>query len=385
MDIAFQFRAKGFNRDRDLDRRPRGGTRVLPLHGSRPAVHRGGHRRCPGPAGRHPHRRVRIRRALRRKASGLTGRSGNGAAVEDGRRAGSAIAFADFKRAFARFRKDQITDNAAALTYYSLLSLFPALLFCAALLGVFGQQGLIDSAANYLRDAGAPQDTVKSVTSALKSAQEQRSTAVVALVIGLVTALNGASGAFGAAGRAVNKIFRVDEGRGFVRHKLSDLVWTLAVMALALITFVLIFLGGGLASDVFGKIGLGDTVATIWQILRWPAALAVAMLIYAIVYYAAPNVEVRHFRWITPGAICGVVLWILASALFFVYVSNFSSYSATYGAFAGAVILLVWLWVTNLALLFGAELNAVVDLRRSKHLPLDYDGPVLPMKEPAEA
>jgi len=108
------------------------------------------------------------------------------------------------------------------------------------------------------------------------------------------------------------------------------------------------------------------------------------MTMYAIVYYASPNVEIRHFHWISPGAVVGVLLWILASALFFVYVSNFSSYSATYGAFAGAVILLVWLWVTNVALLFGAELNAVVDLRRSRYLPESYDGPVLPAKEPAE-
>jgi membrane protein len=252
-------------------------------------------------------------------------------------------------------------------------------------LGVFGQQGLIGDAASYLRDAGAPQDTVDSVTGALKSAQEQRGTAIVALIIGLATALNGASGAFGAAGRALNKIFRVEEGRGFVKHKAFDLAWTLVVMALALVTFVLIFLGGGLASSVFEKIGLGDTAATLWLFLRWPAALCAAMLIYAIVYYAAPNVEVRHFRWITPGAVVGVLLWIAASALFFVYVSNFSSYSATYGAFAGAIILLVWLWVTNLALLFGAELNAVVDLRRAKYLPESYDGPVLPAKEPAEA
>jgi membrane protein len=309
----------------------------------------------------------------------------NGAAVEDRRQAGSPLELADFKRAFARFRRDEITDNAAALTYYSLLSLFPALLFCTALLGVFGQQGLINDAASYLRDAGAPPDTVDAVTGALKSAQAQRGTAIAALIIGLATALYGASGAFGAAGRALNKIFRVQEGRGFVKHKLFDLGWTLAVMALALVTFVLIFLGGGLASDVLDKIGLGETAATVWLFLRWPAALCVTMLIYAIVYYASPNVEVRHFRWITPGAVFGVVLWIVASALFFVYVSNFSSYSATYGAFAGAVILLVWLWVTNLALLFGAELNAVVDLRRAKYLPESYDGPVLPAKEPAEA
>jgi membrane protein len=306
-------------------------------------------------------------------------------APEDPRDAGAAIRLADFKRAFSRFRADGVTDNAAALTYYSLLSLFPALLFATALLGVFGQSGLIDHAATYLERAGAPPDTVNAVTGALRSAMRQHSTAIVSLVIGLVVSLNGASGAFGAAGRALNKIFRVQEGRGFVRHKLSDLLWTLVVALLALITFVAIFLGGGLASSVLGKIGLGHTAATIWLFVRWPAALAVTMAIYAIVYYAAPNVEVRRFRWISPGAVVGVALWIVASVGFFVYVSNFSSYGATYGAFAGAVVLLVWLWLTNVVFLFGAELNAVVDLRRARHLPLDYDGPVLPAKAPAEA
>jgi len=351
---------------------------------ARASGHRRDHRRRPRAARRHSDRWVRARRPLRRQAGHLS-RTGERAAVTDGRQAGAALELGDFKRAFGRFRRDEITDNAAALTYYSLLSLFPALLFCAALLGVFGQQGLINEAAAYLRDAGAPPDTVDAVTGALESAQEQRGTAVVALIIGLATALNGASGAFGAAGRALNKIFRVQEGRGFVKKKGFDVLWTLVVMALVLITFVLVFLGGGLASDVLGTIGLGETAAVVWRIARWPAALGVAMLIYAVIYYAAPNVDVRHFRWISPGAIVGVLLWILASALFFVYVSNFSSYSATYGAFAGAVILLVWLWVTNLALLFGAELNAVVDLRRAKHLPEAYDGPVLPAKEPAEA
>jgi membrane protein len=313
----------------------------------------------------------------------VSARSGDGAAASDRRDAGPALVFADFKRAFSRFRADNITDNAAALTYYSLLSLFPALLFGAALLGVLGQAALIDQAASYLEKAGAPQDTVNAVTSALRSAQKQHGTAILALIIGLAVSLNGASGAFGAAGRALNKIFRVEEGRGFVRHKLNDLMWTLIVAVLALVTFVAIFLGGGLASDVLGKIGLDDTVASIWLVVRWPAALVVTMTIYAIVYYAAPNVEIRHFRWITPGAVVGVTLWIVASIAFFLYVSHFSSYGATYGAFAGAVVLLVWLWLTNVVLLFGAELNAVVDLRRAHHLPLDYDGPVLPAKEPA--
>jgi membrane protein len=300
-------------------------------------------------------------------------------------RRGPVIEPGDFKRAFERFQDDEMTQRTAAVTYYSLLSLFPALLFAVAVLGVFGQQGLINNAADYLDRVGAPKETVDAVVSALKSAQSHRGTAVTALVIGLVTSLNGASGAFGAVGRALNAVFRVQEGRGFVRKKASQLQWTLVLSALALLTLVLIFLGGGLASDVLGRIGLGNTAATIWSYARWPAAVVVMMHIYAIVYYAAPNVEVRRFRWITPGAVVGVLLWMLASGAFFVYVSNFSSYSATYGAFAGVVILLVWLWLSNVVLLLGAELNAVVDLRRSPYLPANYDGPVLPAKEPAEA
>jgi len=157
------------------------------------------------------------------------------------------------------------------------------------------------------------------------------------------------------------------------------------LILLAAVTLMLLFLGGGIASDLLGEIGLGDSAVMVWNILRWPGALLVAMLVYAVVYYAAPNVEIRHFRYITPGAVFGVVLWIVASAAFFFYVSSFSSYSATYGAFATVVILLIWLYLTSAVLLLGAELNAVVDLRRSRNLPQNYDGPVLPPKEPAEA
>jgi membrane protein len=289
------------------------------------------------------------------------------------------------KAAFTRFQSDQMADSAAALTYYSLMALFPALLVGVALLGVFGQDSLIGDTADYLKTAGAPRETVDAVTSALESAQSQRSTAITALVLGLVLALNSASSAFGAAGRALNRAWRVDEGRGLVRRKANDVLWTLVLILLVLITTVLVFLGGGLASDVLGLFGLGDTAATIWLYARWPAALLSATLVYAVLYFAAPNVEVRRFQWITPGAVFGVLMWIAASALFFVYVSNFSSYSATYGAFAAVVILLVWLWLTNIALLFGAELNAAIDVRRSPDLPPGYQGPPLPAKVPAES
>jgi membrane protein len=300
-------------------------------------------------------------------------------------RPGPVIELADFKRAFQRFQKDEMSQRAAALTYYALMSLFPTLLVAAAVLGVFGQEALVTETASYLKDAGAPQETVDAVTKALESAQSQRGTAVGALVIGLATAMWGAAGAFGSVGAALNQVFRVEEGRGFVKHKLHNLGWTLLLILLAAVTLMLLFLGGGIASDLLGEIGLGDSAVMVWNILRWPGALLVAMLVYAVVYYAAPNVEIRHFRYITPGAVFGVVLWIVASAAFFFYVSSFSSYSATYGAFATVVILLIWLYLTSAVLLLGAELNAVVDLRRSRNLPQNYDGPVLPPKEPAEA
>jgi membrane protein len=313
----------------------------------------------------------------------VAGHSGTLAVIARDGRPGPAVCATDFKRAFERFQKDRITDEAAGLTYYALMSLFPALLVGVAVLGFFGQQGLIAEATDFLRSVGAPEETVDAVTGALESAQENRGTALGALALGLATSLYGAAGAFGAVGRALNKIWRVEEGRGFVKHKLHDLLWTVAVLALVLITFVLVFLGGSLSEFVFSLVGLGDTTAAIWRYVRWPAAMLAMVLIYAVVYFAAPNVEIRRFQWITPGAAFGVAAWLLASLAFFLYVANFGSY-ATYGTFAGAVILLVWLWLTNLVLLFGAELNAVIDLRRSPHLPPTYDGPPLPAKEPAD-
>ena len=300
-------------------------------------------------------------------------------------RPGKALVAGDFKAAFERFQAHKMSDNAAALTYYSLMSLFPGLLFLVAVLGLFSGEQLITDAADYLKDAGAPADTVDAVTSALESAQSARGAAITALIVGLALSLNSASGAFSAVGRALNQVWRVEEGRGLLKRKVNDLAWTLVVLALVIVTFVLVFLGGGLAADVLGLIGLGDTAADVWTIIRWPLALVSAMLVYAVVYYAAPNLEIRRWQWVSPGAVFGVITWILASGLFFVYVSNFSSYSATYGAFAGAVILLVWLWLTNVVLLFGAELNAAIDVRRSPGLPQGYDGPTLPVKEPADA
>jgi membrane protein len=298
---------------------------------------------------------------------------------------GPFVTGADLVEAVARFRRDQMLDHAAALTYFGLLSLFPALLVSVALLGLIGQEGLIDEAAVTLEDAGAPASTIDAVPDALRSAQENRASAGVALAIGLVVSLNGASGAFGAAGRALNVVFRVDEGRGFLRRRVAQLASTLLVLATVLLTLVLVFLGGGLAEEVLGRFGFGDTATAAWKVARWPAAMASAMLVYSLVYYLAPNVRVGRYRFITPGAVLGVLLWLAASAGFFLYVSNFGAYGATYGAFSSLVILLVWLWLTNAALLLGAELNVAAGTRRTPEFRPGYDGPPLPAKEPADA
>ncbi|MDX6706585.1 MAG: rane protein [Solirubrobacteraceae bacterium] len=271
------------------------------------------------------------------------------------------------KRAFKRFQADNMLDHAAALTYYVMMSLFPALLVGVSLLGVLGNQSLVTDAVNYAKDNGAPATVTDALESSLNSIVQNSGGAVsIALVFGIAVALYGASGAFGAAGRALNDVYGVEETRSFIKHKLSDLAWTLVVILLAIVSLFCVFLGGGLAKDLFGTIGLGETAAKIFSVARWLIAIGAVLLIYAIVFAFAPNIQPRRRQIITPGAIAGVLIWIVASAGFFFYVSNFGKYNATYGAFAGAVILLLWLYISNIAFLFGAELNAAVDGARGR-------------------
>jgi membrane protein len=275
--------------------------------------------------------------------------------------------FGTVKRTFAKFQADGMTDHAASLTYYVMMSLFPALLVGISLLGLLGNQSLVTDAVGYARDHGAPAEVANALRAALSSTVKSAGGAVSgALVLGILFALYGASGAFGGAGRALNAVYGAQETRGFVRHKLADIAWTLVVIVLSVVALFSLFLGSGLARDLFGVIGLGDTAVQIWGYARWLVAIAAVMLIYAIGYTFAPNVEPRRLRWITPGAAAGVLIWIVASVGFFFYVSNFGKYSATYGAFAGAVILLLWLYLSNIAFLFGAELNAE---REREHRP----------------
>ena len=289
-------------------------------------------------------------------------------AAEGGDR-GSLVVAGDFKRALLRFVEDEMTHHAAALTYYSLLSLFPALLFGVGVLGLVGQERLVAEAASYLRQVGAPEPTIDTVTRGLSSAVSARGSAIGALILTLVASIWGAAAAFGAAGTALNVVLRVQEGRSIVRRKLTDLASTIGVLLLVTVTFLFVFLGGTLAAGVFGVLGLGDTAELVWRLVRWPAALGCTLLVYAITYYAAPHVNARRFKWISPGAIAGVALWFALSGAFFLYVATFARYSFIYGTFTAIVVLLVWIWLTNVALLLGAELNAVIDVRRDACAP----------------
>lgn len=270
------------------------------------------------------------------------------------------------KRTAISFYDDQMTHHAAALTYYGLLSLFPAALLGVSLLGLVGQfPETYEAIVSYLRGV-APAATVEALDTSLRGALEDKGTALTTLAIGVAAAFVGTTGALEAARRALNVGYETTERRGIVRRKLTDIGSTIVLMLLLLATLSLMFIGGQLAEDVFGLFGLGSTAAAVWNIARWPGAFLTAILVFAWVYHVTPNVRQRSFRWITPGAVIGVVLWVLASAAFFVYLANFGRVNAVYGSFATAVILIVWLWLSNVALLLGAEINA--EIEREKEL-----------------
>jgi membrane protein len=259
-----------------------------------------------------------------------------------------------------------MTHHAAALTYYSLLSLFPAALLALSVLGLVGQYpSTYNAIMSYARDV-APPSVIVPLDSSLRAALQAKGTAVTALVISVVVAFYGTTGVLEAARRALNVVFEVSGGRSFFRRKTIDVISTLVLMTLVLTSLVMVFVGGGFAEDLLGFLGLGSTIAEIWNIARWPAAMLVAMAVFAFIYYVTPDVKHRSFRWVTPGAVVGVLLWLGASYALSVYLTKLPSVGALYGSFAGAIVLVGWLWLTNVALLFGAELNA--EIERSKEL-----------------
>jgi membrane protein len=266
------------------------------------------------------------------------------------------------KRAFSQFRRHEMNDVAAALTYYAMMSLFPAIVLATSLFSLIGDERTVTDAVDYLARQGADVDTQRAVRSVMDKIVTASGGAVsFALLVSVVIALNGASSAFGASGRALNRVYVVDEDRGFVRRKLTDVAITLVLVVLFLIVIAALFLGGGFAEDLLGSIGLGTTAAQVWSIVRWPLALVGMLVAYALIYAFAPDLEPRRLRWITPGAVTGVAIWIVASIGFGIYIRHFSTYGAAYGAAGAAIVLLLWLWLSACAFLFGAELNAQLE------------------------
>ena len=262
------------------------------------------------------------------------------------------------KRTVAEFQEDNLTDWAAALTYYSVLSVFPAIIAMVSVVGLVGDPQTITEELTDIVSSIGPASAADTLKGPIESVTSSKGSAGILLILGIAGALWTASGYVGAFMRASNSIYEVEEGRGFIKLRpLQMLVTLVLVVMLALVLFALV-LTGPVAQQVGSAIGLGDTAVTVWDIAKWPVLLVVVMLMFAVLYYSAPNAKLRGFKWVTPGSVLAIVVWLVASAAFAFYVANFGSYNKTYGALGGVIVFLVWIWLTNVAILLGAELNA---------------------------
>jgi len=271
--------------------------------------------------------------------------------------------WAVLKRTVHEFREDNLTDWAAALTYYGVLAIFPAMIVVVSILGLIGEsatQPLIDNLGSV-----APGPAKDIVESSLKNLQGSQGTAGVLFVVGLLGALWSASGYVAAFMRASNAIYDIDEGRPVWKTLPVRVSLTLVLLVLLAVTTVAVVLTGGIAHKVGDVIGLGSTAVTVWNIAKWPVLLLVVSLMFALLYWAAPNVKQPGFRWVSPGGLLAVVGWLIASGAFALFVSNFGSYNKTYGALGGVIVFLVWLWISNIVILLGAEFNAELERQRA--------------------
>jgi membrane protein len=267
------------------------------------------------------------------------------------------------RRTVREFKADNLTDWAAALTYYGILSIFPALLALVSVLGVIGSsatQPLLDNL-----NSVAPGPAKQIFTSAIQNLQKSQGAAGILFVVGLAGALWSASGYVAAFMRASNDIYDVEEGRPIWKTIPTRVLTTLVLLVMLAVVAIGVTFTGGLAKQAGNVLGVGGTAITVWNIAKWPVILVVVMTMFAVLYWAAPNVKHPKFRWITPGSVVGVIVWLIASAAFAFYVANFSSYNKTYGALGGVIAFLVWLWISNVAILLGAEFNAEAERGRA--------------------
>jgi membrane protein len=263
-------------------------------------------------------------------------------------------------RTVREFKEDKLQHWAAALTYYAVLSLFPALLVMVALVGLFANP---DTVTNFLTDvvgALGPETAVDTFKGPIESVTANRGAAGVIAIVGVLSALWSASGYVGAFTEASNTIYEVEEGRPFWKLKPLQLLVTFICISLVAVTALALVVSGPLATAVGEAIGLGDAAVTAWQWGKWPIMLLLVVLILHVLYYASPNAQVRK-KWVSPGAVLTLVVWIVASIGFAFYVANFGSYNKTYGTMGGVVVFLLWLWITNIAVLLGVEYNAEIE------------------------
>ena len=270
--------------------------------------------------------------------------------------------FPTLKRTAKEFSEDNLTDWAAALTYYGVLALFPALLAIMSLIGLIADPKTLTDALT----AVVPGSAARTITPVVEQIAGHAGTAGFGLVLGVVLAIWSASGYVGAFTRAANVVYETPEGRKVWKLKPLQLLITLIGVVMAAIILAAVVLSGPVVKAVGSAIGLGSTVTTVWDIAKWPVIVVLVAVMIAILYYATPNVRLRGFKWVSPGAGAALLVWAVASALFAFYVANFGSYNKTYGALAGVIIFLVWFWLTNVALLFGIELDS--ELERNREL-----------------
>jgi membrane protein len=289
------------------------------------------------------------------------------------------------KRTFKEFSEDKLSHWAAALTYYGILSIFPALLALLSILGLLGSsaiQPMIDNVG-----AVAPGPAKDIVTNALKSLQGSGGTSGILFVVGLAGAIWSASGYIGAFMDASNVVWDVEEGRPIWKRLPLRVGITVVMLLLLTVTALAVVLSGGLAEQVGKVVGLSSTFVDAWNIAKWPVLVVIFSLMLSLLYWAAPNVKQPGFKWVTAGGLLAVVLWIIASAAFAFYVANFGSYNKTYGSLGGVIIFLVWMWITNVVILLGAEFNAELERGRQVEAghPLDKEPFLPPRDEPKES
>jgi membrane protein len=287
------------------------------------------------------------------------------------------------KRTFKEYKADNLTDLAAALTYYGVLAIFPMLIVLISILGLIGHSATQPLIENLGKVAPGPAREI--FTSAIKNVQSGKGTAGILFIVGLAGGLWSASAYIAGFMRASNIVWDVAEGRPIWKTIPLRLAVTLVTVVLLTVSAVAVALTGGLAKQVGDVIGVGSSAVTIWDIAKWPVLVLVMSLMISILYYASPNVRHPGFRWITPGSVLAVLLWIVASAAFAFYVASFASYNKTYGALGGIVVFLVWLWITNTVILLGAELNAEIERGRQIQAgaPADREPFLKPRDEPS--